>query len=701
MARETVPARAGLDLFDKVVGGTTGFRARPGQRTMARCVAETFASDGPRDGEPSVARTTVISAGTGTGKTAAYAAAAIGVALRSGSKVVISTSTVALMDQLVGKDLPAIAAVADRPIAVAVAKGRGRYVCRLKVERAVGAGTVLEGPDGDGAGTTGVASMAHRAAEELKSGWDGDRDSLNPAPRDGEWSTVAADRHSCTGRHCPRYQGCTFVEKRRELAAADVIVTNHSLLLSSLGTSVLPDLSTCLLVLDEAHDLAASAGDQFASSADLTRLGWIDGLARACQSAAAGLDGYELDRQFLVNVKDLKLALADVGRFCLDNLASFMDADGVFRFTGGIVPEFLYEPLSLVESNLKAICSQTSALAQALRDAMATSAAGPALGDLYAGVGCFAPRLDGLVSTVQLLIADGQRGPVARWVHADASPTGVALSLHACPLDTGELLAAHLWPATRRVVLTSATIRTCGSFEFFLKGAGLKGRDGLTTLHVDSPFDYARQGRMIIAETKSDPKRQDLHTAEVAGQLAVDLESLKDGALILCSSKRQMRGLVDQLPVRLRALLLVQGTESKGELLARHRARVGAGEPSVLVGLASFGQGVDLPGRQCSYLGIVKVPFAAPAEPVAQARAEYLATTGGDPFDEIAVPEAGLRLLQWTGRAIRTETDRATIVCFDRRLARTSYGRRLLRGLPRYAMYVRRDGDLEPLEMAA
>jgi ATP-dependent DNA helicase DinG len=253
----------------------------------------------------------------------------------------------------------------------------------------------------------------------------------------------------------------------------------------------------------------------------------------------------------------------------------------------------------------------------------------------------------------------------------------------------GDLLRQSLWRSVRGAVITSATLSSCGSFEFFLQEAGLNDNDAVSTLAVESPFDYRQQGRLIVVETEADPKNVESFTREMLAELMLDLAQVQRGALVLFTSRAQMKAALAALDDTLQGRVLVQGSMARGRLIAAHQARVEADLPSVIFGLQSFGEGLDLPGPLCETVFIAKLPFAAPSDPVQEARAEWLKTLGRDPFTELVVPATGIRLLQWTGRAIRNEDDLASVVCYDRRLLRTAFGQRLLQGLPPYALWRR------------
>ena len=284
-----------LKSFDAVVGGMAGFRNRDGQRKMAAQVAETLsrAQLGKVDEDQPAARAAiaVIQAGTGVGKSLAYSIPAISMALARGTRVLISTATVALQEQLVNKDLPALAEQLGTPFKFALAKGRGRFVCKLKLERMASTGDARDETDDLFAEEQQTRATGSKQEQEARmqfyktmadalamQSWDGERDSLPTPPEAEAWTPVAAESSSCTGKHCPAFHQCVYYERRKDLVAAQVIVANHDLLLSSLGARLLPELDNCLLVLDEAHHLPATALDQFAGDMDLSRLGWIDRL---------------------------------------------------------------------------------------------------------------------------------------------------------------------------------------------------------------------------------------------------------------------------------------------------------------------------------------------------------------------------------------------------------------------------------------
>jgi ATP-dependent DNA helicase DinG len=747
LAREALA----LGAFDHVVSRLDGFRPRAGQREMAAHIAETLSvvdwpakpekGDDPLPAGPRAIA--VVQAGTGVGKSAAYAATVIPLALAQGKRVMISTATVALQEQLIAKDLPALSAVLPQPFAFTLAKGRGRYVCRLKLDQMAGgdvASSDLFGDaDDDKPSSTDKGDALERVWAErgrlyerwsqmLDGGdWDGDRDRLAEPPEGDVWGPVAAERHTCTARHCPSYSGCSYYRSRAKLAQSQVIVVNHDLLLSTLGMHALPDPSDCYLVFDEAHHLGSVAQGQFTESMDLMRGGWLDKLPRAVTDVAGAIS-HRLGVDVTTLARELKAAQADLARRAMARLAEspewlalsgrqggmrprngkdggagfeFNVPNATERLQGGALPADWEETVGQIAGRAGVLLKEFELIAAQLKVLARDDPSDAArCAQLYSRIGTFAPRLQHMAATADLWLqapVDGQ-APLAKWLEAGIQNGLVTLTAHACPLNPGNLLRTHLWSQVRAAVATSASLVTCGGFDHFLHESGLAFDDDVSAREVQSPFDHATQGRLVVVQTQSDPKDVDAYSREMLDLLMDDLGEVRRGALVLFTSKALMKRAQDLLErglhSGLREKVLVQGESSRTMLLRRHADRVAGREASILFGLQSFGEGLDLPGELCEWVFITKLPFASPSDPVGQARADWLKAQGRDPFSELVVPATGARLLQWTGRALRTETDEAVVVCYDARLLRQSYGRRMLKGLPPYRLQRRDAGGL-------
>src|SRR3990167_5000172 len=749
LAREALALAA----FDHVVSHAPGFRSRPGQREMAALIAHTLSGvslgDGSVSGEAGLPERgiAVVQAGTGVGKSAAYVSTVIPLALAQQKRVVISTATVALQEQLIAKDLPALAAALPEPFTYSLAKGRGRYVCSLKLDQLSGGDAASadlfesddasENTDGSASGiaahTVASAAASARAAErwgerakvytqwtmQLDSGaWDGDRDRLDEPPEGELWSPVAAERHSCTARHCPSYNSCSYYQARAQLAQSQVIVVNHDLLLSTLGLHALPAPEDCYLVFDEAHHLGAVAQGQFSESMDLMRSQWLDRLPRAVDEVAGALQ-HTPGVDVALLAREMKSAQGELARLAMARIGALpawaaltgraprstparggFDAAGapvVERFEGGALPPEWMESVSLLHSRASALLKVMEALATQLK-ANARDNPGDAArcARLYSRLGVLAPRLQHAQATAELWLQDPAAGqpPLAKWLEAGIQHGLVTLTAHACPLQPGSLLRHQLWSKVRAAVVTSASLVTCGGVDHLLHESGLAFDDAVVAREVQSPFDHARQGRLVVVQTQADPKDVEGYSREMLDALMDDLAGVQRGALVLFTSKALMRRAQELLERglhrELRDKVLAQGEASRTQLLRQHAERVQAGGASILFGLQSFGEGLDLPGELCEWVFITKLQFASPSDPVGQARADWLKAQGRDPFSELVVPATGARLLQWTGRALRSETDEAVVVCYDARLLRQNYGRRMLKGLPPYKLQ-RRD----------
>jgi ATP-dependent DNA helicase DinG len=707
-APQAALAQHALNAFDQVVGSTNGFRSRSGQRNMARAVAATLAQADLGEHPHPAKAIAVIQAGTGVGKSAAYASTAIAMALERKTRVIISTATVALQEQLMTKDLPALARSLDQPFAYALAKGRGRYVCKVKLERLVGSGASEDDMFDDDRPQPKVSALSQEAIEGRRQqlfetmahklavvSWDGDRDSLPDTPDPRDWSAVAAERHTCTARHCPRYKECSYYNARTKLAEANVIVANHDLVLASLGMKTLPDLDNCLVVFDEGHHLPAVALDQFSNAMDMSNLRWLDKLPKTMNEVAGKL-ALHLGEDVQTVTSQLKGALTTLARLSMDMVwahtgrnARGEGNDGTLRFSMGQLPEVLRDPVTQIHAQASGLSKALEALGVDVK-AIAKDDPSQAVlcAQLYAQLGGLAPRLGSLVATSNLLLEHGEQ-PLAKWLEAQSESGFLTMTAHACPIVPGDLLRQFLWSQVRGAIVTSASLTSCGSFDYFLKEAGLSNKPYVTALEVASPFNYSTQGSLTVVHTRAEPKQADAYTAEMVAALMDDIEQVKRGALVLFTSRAQMRAATDALPGHLMDMVLVQGTQSRARLLNAHTERVESGMPSVLFGLQSFGEGLDLPGALCETVFIAKLPFAPPSDPVDEARAEWLKSVGRDPFNELVIPATGVKLLQWTGRAIRTEEDRAQVICYDKRLTQTSYGKRMLAGLPAYKLATR------------
>lgn len=688
-----------IEAFESVIRKDGGFRPRAGQRKMASQVAKTFATAKLGSTDPAGRVISVIQAGTGVGKSLAAAVPAVAVALQRKTRVIISTATVALQEQLMEKDLPRFSGLMDQPFTFALAKGRGRYVCKSKLWRFTGAiedataqlfddsGDEDEHQDKSAPDVSESTVVLYRElARDLASGkWDGEQDSLDRLGIGEFWPRIAAERSTCTVRKCPQFKECTYYAARKKLADSDVIVANHDLLLASLDTNLLPDLGESLLILDEGHEFASVASSQLSAEMDLTNLRWIDQLAKRLQIVGAKLD-YDKTAEAVHLARRLKQAIGEMQHLAMSMFSTEESRrEKTIRLPKGEIPAAMEEPLRQLDAMARNLAAHLRELSDKLHENMAEHPEDAStLNALYAAMGTLAPRVTAVAQTTGLMLQQGAE-PNAKWFSFEDESGYIRIRLHASPLTPAGVLPEELWDRVKAAVITSATITSCGSFDYFLSEVGLDRVEGVATLEVESPFDFKKQGRLLVKATKSNPRNIDAFNKEMIEQFIVDIQEVKTGALALFTSRKHLQQALDSLPEELAPRVLAQGALSRSALLVEHKRRVDAGEPSIIFGLQSFGQGVDLAGRYCETVYIAKLPFQPPTDPIAEARAEWLDSQQRDAFSELSVPAASVRMNQWAGRLIRTEEDRGTVICYDKRLLETGYGRQIVRGMPPFA----------------
>ncbi|MCU7369983.1 ATP-dependent DNA helicase DinG [Paucibacter sp. O1-1] len=676
-----------------------GFASRRAQLIMMAEVAHALSALGDAKGGlvDAAQRIAVIEAGTGTGKTLGYLLPAIVLARSRGLSVVVASSTVALQEQLMAKDLPALQQHLPLAFSCAVAKGRRRYVCPAKLLRpdAQRPVTVLEGTAPPRPALQPVPSQPIRLEGRLakafeSSAWSGDRDDWREPIPDGLWHRISTDSAGCLGPRCAEFGRCPFQAARQRVKEADVVVANHDLLLAALDMEpglLLPDPARTLFVLDEAHGLPGKAAAHGASRhAVLGAQRWVKEATLAADHAGQEL---RLDVALLAAVGEQSrhlLSALEALHAALHRHCSTRAQEQVHRFIHGALPVDVAEAGAGLRTSAAAIrdalgALRDAALERARQDAVAAQPHVAALGACLGSAEHLMATWDRMLQ----LTADGDP-PVARWIECGGKEGRVA-EYHVCvaPIGGGDRLRTLLWDRAGAAVLTSATMQACGSFDLFMEESGLKAWQGVRALSLPSPFDHAAQAELHLPRMRSHPRDAEAHTGEVAALLPALLEApggMSLGSLVLFSSGRQMQQVEQALPQALREQVLMQGRMSKRELLALHRRRIDQGMRSVLFGLASLSEGVDLPGAYCTHLVVAKLPFAMPDDPVEQTRREWIEAQGRSAFLERSVPEVGIRLAQAVGRLLRTPEDRGRVTVLDPRLAGTPWGRRLLAGLP-------------------
>ena len=702
-------ARIRLELlYGEVAADWPGFIARPGQYQMMQACLLTFLSArAPEDEERLGRNLAQLEAGTGTGKTVAYCLAAIVASEVLKKTVIVSTATVALQEQLFQKDLPRLAEIIP-DLRYDILKGRARYVCESRLEGVINdvaqdgllTGELFQDSFGDArrqsAGIPRDRTQAMRwfksTAKKLHAGsWDGDIDSLAQPPDPQDWRQVQANAHACNGGQCEHFRSCAFFKARRQAAGATLQVANHALVLATLQTdSSLIDAGNTLFVFDEAHHLPGIAAEQFSYRA---RLGTSTKLLASLRTVAL-----RHGKALPASIRPDPVAFGQLVTGCTDKLAMLerywqesrlVSADQpVHRFSQGRIPEALVPECEQLATLIRAIGSQVASIAAALKEPDESKSPTEREEQTHAGVelGVYLSRL-GALDKLLSAWATHDRVPWAKWIEWAEEGVGSAPDAWLCasPMTAAQVLSKNLWNKVSAAVCTSATLTACGSFDFFDRLSGMNRFPERRSLVVDSPFDYQAQGELRIAPMTHSPKSPGF-SGELCDKLPGLLREHPHGQLVLFTSRRQMQACHAALPNDLLEQVLVQGVRSRTELLKEHSRRIKAGERSIIFGLQSFGEGIDLPGRLCEHVVIDKLPFTPPDSPVEEALAEWLSGQGRDPFTELSVPRAGMKLAQWAGRGVRTVTDRAVITVCDTRLVTMRYGPALLAGLPAFPL---------------
>ena len=664
------------------------YESRQGQQDYARAVARLYNLGGIG----------VLEAGTGIGKSLGYLIPALRWSARNKERTVVSTNTINLQEQLVGKDLPFLQnALDDQPVRFALLKGWRNYLCLQRLENAAGAYTTLF----PGEGEERLAELIQWAGQTK----DGSLSDLPVQPPDDVWDEVAAEPDLCQRVKCQFFDKCFLFQARRKAAQADVIVVNHHLLLSDIAVrritqnwddaAVLPPYSR--LILDEGHHLEDAAGAHLGST--ITRRG-LERLFARLERRGKGLLPTLIaklhGRKDLVSVASLDLVQArltgstragrEKGGFVFDLLDTLMVTESmtVRRLNG----DFAFHPVwrGGLDAALPDLLGEIEILAKGLqlvRDRMEDDdAAQERYGQLLGEVRAVTRRLlnagDSLRAALQ---PDEDAVPAVRWIEVRGKERNIAVS--SVPLDLAPILREDLFRKVETCVVTSATLAVDGRFAFLRSRLGLDQDDVEPTCAIHpSPFDFASQSILAIPTDGPAPNVNSAgHLDTVCRVLADLIDITRGGVFALFTSHRDVRAAAAALReagVGKRYTLLVHGEDSRQSLLRRFIETGSA----VLIGTASFWEGVDVPGDPLRALLLARLPFRVPTEPLVAARCERVERGGGDPFTDYMLPDAALRLKQGFGRLIRSSTDRGAVVLMDPRVLSKGYGEMLLETLP-------------------
>ena len=639
------------------------FESRPAQRQMADAVASTLQDGG----------VLLVEAGTGTGKTLAYLAPAI----LSGQRVLVSTGTKTLQEQIYFKDLAVLREALGVPFTATYMKGRGNYLCLHRFDSFR-----------EGAKTATLQLFGESAAQiflPIIDEWSkrtetGDRAEIADLPEDLPfWGEIAATSENCIGTECPHYTDCFVTRMRSRAADSNLVVVNHHLLCADASVrqsafgEVIPECSYA--IVDEAHQLEDVATQYFGVSVSTYRFDELsrDG-ERLIASGAAGEKAPEL-REAFDHAKD---RAHDFFRNVANNVPTRgqQASENRVRVTAKTLEPF-YEDAALVMSALD-VLEATAALIK------------PPAPDPDK------PQEAIKIDLLGLSRRAGELRDELRFILRANEPDyvyfletrGRGLFLRAAPIDVSNILRDVLFDRMKATVLTSATLTVDGTFDYVRGRLGLD-KSGVTFVKLPPEFDYRRQAILYLPRRMPDPRSIDF-TAAAAREIINILEATRGRAFVLFTSYAAMRAIQQIAEVELPYPVLVQGSAPRSALLEQFRTTPSA----VLLATSSFWQGVDVMGDALSCVIIDKLPFASPGDPITAARIEAIADRGGQPFGEYQVPLAILTLLQGLGRLIRHRDDRGVLAVLDPRLQTMGYGRRFLASLPPAAI-TREIADIE------
>jgi ATP-dependent DNA helicase DinG len=599
-----------------------GYEERPSQQAFADAVGRVLKEGG----------VLLAEAGTGTGKTLAYLLPAV----ELGRRVVVSTGTKNLQEQLLTKDIPLLARALGRDLSVAVMKGRANYLCLLRYRSFAQAGSFRRLDE---------VPLFRSLEQWARRTETGDRSEIADLPDSVDfWREISATSETCIGQSCPDFSPCWVTRMRQRALEADIVVVNHHLLCADLAVKessygeVIPGYDT--LILDEAHLLEDVATQYFGVQVSSYRL---DDLCRDVEREcrAAGLDARDV------------LSETDAVRHRAERFFKLLPAGAGRRLAPGWMPPSLAEEAGALPMRLEGL--RTALLAVPDRP----------------------EPLTGLASRAQ-----AQRQELAFVLGAEddshvffVESRGRGVFLRATPIDVSEMLRELLFDRVRAAVLTSATLAVDGGFQYLRSRLGVEPSEELL---LPSPFDFERQAVLYVPRRMPDP-RAPAFVPRAAEEIERLLRLSHGRAFVLFTSYANMHAVAERLAGALPYPLLVQGEAPKAVLLETFRRTPGA----VLLATSSFWQGVDVAGEQLSCVIVDKLPFASPSDPVVAARIDRLRNRGENAFGDYQVPVAILMLKQGLGRLIRTASDRGILAVLDSRLVQKPYGRRFLESLPK------------------
>ena len=713
-----------IDIQKKIQEGYRKFlennslRSREGQKQMISLVANTVGNikqdaSGQRNSDNGIC---VVEAGTGTGKTIAYLLSTLPLARLTGKQVVVSTGTVALQEQLVNKDIPMLLKSADWNYSVSLVKGRGRYLCPLRLEqcldgaKAKESGVFLFDDEVNFNPSENIIKKYRTMDKAISDGtWLGDKDSWPDILEDIDWRPLTVNRSQCAGRKCRHITKCCFFKARDDIEKSDCIVANHDLVMADLalgGGVILPAPEDTIYIFDEAHKISSTAINHFSSQCRLkSTTNWLGQIKKQISTKHLLFKGAPIVQDYLEKIGDAADISEKLIGLSYPVFEKYIEKNDVgkslFNFSRGDPGDEIREISENISKELNTFSNLTKTLSEKLTDIMDDlhfPIPRVDLEQLFQQIGSWQGRAE---SNKQLwqsysqsshhdletedndMSIQHERSPSARWLSIEESNLGnIDICLSSSPTDAGGILQMNLWKHCYSAILTSATIRTLGSFNNFKKNVGLPGSSECKA--VEGAFNFFNAGSLLIPDIGVDAGDSTAHTVALIKKLPHLIDS-NEGTLVLFSSRRQMDQVFDGLSGDFKKNILTQGLFTHHEIVCRHKQAIDENNGSIIFGLASFAEGMDFPGDYCRHVIIAKIPFSVPDDPIYRTLSEWIEEQGGNPFMELMLPEASIRLHQACGRLIRSEADTGRVTILDRRILTKRYGEKLLADLPPFS----------------
>lgn len=680
-----------------------GFESRPQQKQMMCNVLEAF----------NAGHVALVEAGTGTGKSMAYLIPALLWAIQTGERVLISTNTITLQEQLLFKDIPSLCRALNISVKAVLVKGMGNYVCKRKLAETDEERLFF--------------SLAEREELEYIFAWekkanDGSRTTMPKLPSPAVWDKISAEKDTCNTNDCPHYQECHFFKARRHAGDAHILIANHNLLFADLsvradtenysGQAVLPNYGR--IILDEAHHIEEVATEYFAEE-----LSWMDLLrtmARISSEKQGQVQGKlpvlkqkleeayskEVPKEVSAILSRMNLDLSALRREVLHVSADAFRAFHQFiprgeDLIGGeqklrVLPGYLQRPdwLSGVFPKAKLLVEATMRYAQALTGlehdlkSLNNERFQEASKGTRFDLAALTLRLHTAAMLLDQFISSPPPASKVRWIETQVLRTMTNVNIVDAELDISHALVEYLFKPFSTIILCSATLTTNKQFSYMKQRLGLTPQmlpeKTITENIYESPFDYQKQAMLAIPVDMPSPLEAGFYSAAIDAIWEV-IQASRGAAFVLFTSYSMLKQCHDQMAVRMaehRYTLLKQGDDNRQVLLSKFKSS----ERAVLFGTDSFWEGVDVSGEALRCVVIVKLPFKVPTEPITQARTEAIVAEGKDPFFEYALPNAIVKFKQGFGRLIRNRRDRGCIVCLDSRILTKRYGKLFLSSLP-------------------